>query len=60
MEVHYNNETPTPTPDPNPDEKQISVKEGISLSDYPTANPIWLLLLILLAICSTQIRRFRK
>ena len=34
--------------------------EGISLSKYATANPIWVLLLIILAIGSTQIRRFRK
>jgi hypothetical protein len=59
MEVHYNNETPQPHPQPH-GEDSVSAKEGISLSDYPTANPIWLLLLILLAICSTQIRRFRK
>ena len=33
---------------------------GISLADYPTANPIWVLLLILLTVCTTQIRRFKK
>ena len=33
---------------------------GISLADYPTANPIWILLLILMAVCTTQIRRFKK
>ena len=33
---------------------------GISLADYPTANPIWILLLILLTVCTTQIRRFKK
>ena len=34
--------------------------EGIPLSKYVTANPIWVLLLVMLAIGSTQIRRFRK
>ena len=33
---------------------------GVSLSDYPTANPIWILLLILVTVCTTQIRRFKK
>ena len=35
-------------------------QEGISLSSYSTGNPIWILLLIALAIVSTRIRRFRK
>ena len=34
--------------------------DGVDLSKYPTGNPILILLLILLAIGSTQIRRFRK
>ena len=33
---------------------------GVSLADYPTANPIWILLLILVTVCTTQIRRFKK
>ena len=33
---------------------------GVDLSKYPTANPILVLLLALLAIGSTQLRRFRK
>ena len=38
-----------------------SAKEGISLTEYPTNNPLWILLLALLAIGSTQIRRrFKK
>ena len=38
-----------------------SAKEGLSLTDYPTNNPLWLLLLALLAIGSNQIRRrFKK
>lgn len=34
--------------------------EGILLSNYPTANPIWILLLLLVATVSTQLRRFKK
>ncbi|WP_298499480.1 Ig-like domain-containing protein, partial [uncultured Methanobrevibacter sp.] len=34
--------------------------EGIDLSKYSTGNPIWILLLILLALGSAQLRRFRK
>jgi hypothetical protein len=35
------------------------VENGVSLADYPTANPIWILMLILFAgIIST--RRFKK
>ena len=34
--------------------------EGILLSDYPTGNPILIVLLVILAIGTTQIRRFRK
>ena len=37
-----------------------SSKEGISLSVHATGNPIWILLLLLLTVVSTQIRRFRK
>ena len=33
---------------------------GVDLSKYPTSNPIWVLLLVLLAIGSRQFRRFRK
>ncbi|WP_407423628.1 Ig-like domain-containing protein, partial [Methanobrevibacter sp.] len=33
---------------------------GINLADYPTGNPIWILLLVVLAIGSTRIRRFKK
>ena len=33
---------------------------GILLSDYPTGNPILIVLLVILAIGTTQIRRFRK
>ena len=43
----------------NPSDNKVS-SGGISLSSYATGNPILILLLILLAICSTQIRRFRK
>ena len=37
-----------------------AASEGLSLSIYPTTIPIWMLLLALLAIGSTQIRRFKK
>ena len=33
---------------------------GVELSDYPTGNPILILLLILMTLTSTQIRRFKK
>ena len=39
---------------------KVSLKDGVSLSDYPTAIPIWLLLLALITICLRPIRRFRK
>ena len=50
------------TPDRNEShEIPLDVKEGVSLSDYPTGNPLWILLLVLLAIGSNEIRRrFRK
>jgi uncharacterized protein YdeI (BOF family) len=40
----------------------LDVSEGgVSLSDYPTGNPLWILLLVLLTIGSNEIRRrFRK
>uniref|UniRef100_UPI00261147FE Ig-like domain repeat protein n=1 Tax=uncultured Methanobrevibacter sp. TaxID=253161 RepID=UPI00261147FE len=34
--------------------------EGIALSSYETGNPIWVLLLIILAVGTAQLRRFRK
>ena len=37
-----------------------SSKEGISLSVHETGNPIWILLLVIFAMGTTQIRRFRK
>ena len=33
---------------------------GINLADYPTGNPILVLLLVMLAIGSIKIRRFKK
>ena len=39
---------------------KVSLKDGVSLSDYPTAIPIWLLLLALITVCLRPIRRFRK
>ena len=35
-------------------------KNGISLSDYPTGNPILVLLIMILAMGTTQLRRFKK
>ena len=41
--------------------QHVSAKEGVNLTDYPTNNPLWILLLALLAIGSNQIRRrFKK
>ncbi|MBQ2652500.1 MAG: Ig-like domain repeat protein [Methanobrevibacter sp.] len=37
-----------------------TVEGGVPLANYPTGNPILLLLLIILAVGTTQIRRFRK
>ena len=37
-----------------------AAKEGIDLSGYPTGNPILMILLVLITLCVTQIRRFRK
>ena len=34
--------------------------DGIRLSDYPTGNPIFVLLLLILAVGTTQIRRFKR
>lgn len=48
---------------PVPDDggfNHASAQMGISLSSYATGNPILVLLLIVLAIGTTQIRRFRK
>lgn len=41
-------------------EHDSSRSSGVSLSDYPTGNPILVLLLVLLTMASTQIRRFKK
>jgi hypothetical protein len=37
-----------------------SAKAGVNLADYPTGNPIVVLILVLLSIGSVQLRRFRK
>lgn len=37
----------------------LNDEKGVNLSAYATGNPIWILLLLLLAAISTQIRRFR-
>ncbi len=50
------------TPDNGEHSSHVSPEagEGIDLSTHATGNPIWILLLIVLALGSTQIRRFRK
>ena len=44
----------------HPGENHASAESELSLSRYSTGNPILVLLLIILAMCTTQIRRFRK
>ena len=44
----------------NHDYVPSEVSKGIALSDYPTGNPILIILLILFALCATQIRRFKR
>ena len=38
----------------------INSEDGIVLSKYSTGNPVWIILLILFAIGSAQLRRFKK
>ncbi len=33
---------------------------GVSLDQYPTGNPIWMIVCVLLSICTIQLRRFKK
>lgn len=47
------------SPDPSPANSKQSEIAG-NLSEYPTANPIWMLLLALLALGTSQVRRFKK
>ena len=49
------NETPIPE-----DDKPVEDSGAIRLSSYATGNPIWVLLLMLIAIGSAKIRRFKK
>ncbi len=44
----------------NHDYPTYDVSKGINLSDYPTGNPVLIILLILITLCATQIRRFKK
>lgn len=49
------------TPPKNETERHYyTTGSGVLLSDYPTANPILVLILALLAIGSTQLRRLKK
>ena len=41
-------------------QKEESSSKGIDLSNYPTGNPILILLLILMTVGTTQIGRYRK
>ena len=56
IEVHFNE---TPTPHSQVDNNIFDNGEGVQLSNYATGNPIIVLLLMLLAIGSTQLRRFK-
>jgi hypothetical protein len=38
----------------------IHQEGGVSLSKYSTGNPVWMILLVLFAIVSVQLRRFKK
>ena len=70
IEVYFNdhphdNNTNHTTPAKNETNKNVTrhsvgVAGGVNLADYPTANPILALLLVLVAIGSTQLRRFKK
>ena len=51
----YNNETP----EDNGTHKGDS-SSGISLARYATANPIWALVMVLVAVGSSRLRRFKK
>ena len=48
------------TPHPHGGDHGSNNDEGIALSTYETGNPILVLLLILLTVGTTQLRRFRK
>ena len=56
IEVYYK-ESPVPSPG---GEEGAKGAEGSVLAEHATGNPILVLLLVLLALGSTQIRRFRK
>ena len=58
IEVTYSD---NPNPDPDPENGDQDVQNGgVDLSQHATGNPILMLLLILILIGSTQLRRFRK
>jgi hypothetical protein len=46
--------------DVNNTHHEVPLKQGVCLSDYPTAIPIWMLLLALITISLRPIRRFKK
>ncbi len=56
IEVHFNE---TPSPHGQVDNNILDNGDGVQLSNYATGNPIIVLLLMLLAIGSTQLRRFK-
>lgn len=57
IEVYFNE---TPADDGEHKVPLSGENSGISLSKYATANPILVLLLIILVGCTTQLRRFKK
>ena len=53
VDVVYHNKT-------DDGNKTIKPVNGVNLEEYPTGNPLFVLLAVLLAIGSTQLRRFKK
>ena len=59
IEVHYP-EIPSDNNESSVVNTSSSSNGGINLAKHATGNPIWILLLIVIAIGSTKIRRFEK
>ena len=58
--VEGNNNTRNDTEHEQDAELSKNTGDGMGLSAYAAGNPLWILLLALLTIGSTQIRRFKK
>ncbi|WP_296878470.1 Ig-like domain repeat protein [uncultured Methanobrevibacter sp.] len=58
--VEGNNNTRNDTEHEQDAELSKNTSDGMGLSAYAAGNPLWILLLALLTIGSTQIRRFKK